>query len=155
HREGHSTGGTTIPLNAFFLDPFWIGIPLVTSMQVDHPRTTAGTHRPQSFELVFPELDRELFPKSPEPFKPLSFGLHDSTPTPLLLTVQSHAPASIQSATKVPAHVPAEGSGLFRRRFPDRTAVEPLVPIGFLGFLKHRLRSQTRPRRPRPVAQAA
>ena len=92
---------TKVALNALFLGPFRIGIPLVTSMAMDRPRTTAGTDRTKSFELIFAQLDREAFPKSSRPFKPLSSGLHEPTPTALPFTVQSHAPTSIQSVTRL------------------------------------------------------
>jgi hypothetical protein len=50
-------------------------------MAVDGPRTTAGTDRPKSFELIFAELNRRTSPKPSRLIKLLYFGLHDATAT--------------------------------------------------------------------------
>jgi hypothetical protein len=69
-------------------------------MAVDGPRTTAGTDRPDSSELIFAELNRGESPKSSRGIKPLSSGLPASNPTPLLPTVQPHARTLNRSATR-------------------------------------------------------
>src|SRR5476651_2090575 len=103
HREGQTAKKRAETLNALFLDPFWIGIPLVTSMEVDDPRTTAGTDRTKSFELIFAKLDRGASPNSSRSIKPLFSGLHKSTLTALVLTVRLHALPLIRSATRLKA----------------------------------------------------
>ena len=99
HREGQAASRMAVALNALFLDPFWIGISLVTSMAMDRPRTTAGTHRTKSFELIFAKLDRGASPNSSRPIKPLFSGHDEPTLTALLLTVGLHALPLIRSAT--------------------------------------------------------
>src|SRR6185437_12681013 len=101
HRKGQTARRMTVTLNALFLDPFWIGIPLVTSMAMDSPRTTAGTHRTKSFELIFAKLDRGASANSSRPIKPLFSGHHEPTLTALPLTVRIHALPLIRSATQL------------------------------------------------------
>jgi hypothetical protein len=101
YRESQTARTTEVTLNPLFERLFGIGIALVTSMAVDYPRTTAGTHRTHSSELIFAKLNRRRSPNSSQAIKPLYLGHHDSTPMSLCLTVQSHAPTSIHSATFV------------------------------------------------------
>jgi hypothetical protein len=112
YRESQTTRPTEVTLNPLFQRLFGIGIALVTSMAVDCPRTTAGTHRTNSSELIFAKLNRRRSPKSSRAIKPLYLGHNDSTPMNLCLTVQSHAPPSIHSATPIsPASAGSLGSG--------------------------------------------
>jgi hypothetical protein len=85
HREGQATRTTEITLDPLLERLFRLGITPVASMEVDYPRTTARTLRPQSFDLVFSKLNRGAFPKSSRSIKSLYFGLHDAS-IPLLFT---------------------------------------------------------------------
>jgi len=64
-----------------------IRITFVSPVQVHHPRTTVGALGPLSLELIFSKLNREAFPKSSPSIKPLYFGLHDASATPLFTNV--------------------------------------------------------------------
>ena len=99
HRKRQTARATEVTLNPLQQRLLRIIIAPVASVAVHHPRTTAGTGRTQSFELIFANLDRRTSPKSSRPIKPLYLGHHVSTPTILCLPVQSHAPPSIHTAT--------------------------------------------------------
>jgi hypothetical protein len=75
YRESQAARTTEIALDALLfillLRTGRISITLVTSLSVHHPRTTAGTHRPFSSELIFSKLNRGAFPKSSTTIKPL------------------------------------------------------------------------------------
>jgi hypothetical protein len=100
HGQSHTATGTKVSLNALLLGPFRIDITPVASMAVNGPRTTAGTLGAQSFELIFPELDREKFPKSSAPIKLLCLGLHEAAPRSLSTNVSHPRPARISQRYK-------------------------------------------------------
>jgi hypothetical protein len=79
-----------------------IRITFVSPVQVHHPRTTVGALGPLSLELIFSKLNREAFPKSSPSIKPLYFGLHDASATPLFTNVaHPRSPRSSQRYTKL------------------------------------------------------
>ena len=87
HREGQTARRAEITLDPLLLGAFRIGITLVTAMAVDGPRTTAGTDRTKSFELIFAQLDRGASPNSSRAIKPHCVRLHDLTGSALLTPV--------------------------------------------------------------------
>lgn len=92
HRKGPTTRRTKITLDPLHERLLRIGIPLVAPVAVNSPRTTPGTHRPFSSELVFAQLDRPTSPKSSRPFKPPDLGLHDASHRHLLTNVPPSRP---------------------------------------------------------------
>jgi hypothetical protein len=112
HGQSHTATGTKVSLNALLLGPFRIDITPVASMAVNGPRTTAGTLGAQSFELIFPELDREKFPKSSAPIKLLCLGLHEAAPRSLSTNVSHprHARISQRYMISLTRHAGNDGS---------------------------------------------
>jgi hypothetical protein len=86
-REGPPARAAKVALNPLLERPLRIGIPLVTSMAVDRPRTTAGSRRTQSFELIFAKLNAGASPKSSGAIKSLYPGLHEPNSPPALTNV--------------------------------------------------------------------
>jgi hypothetical protein len=84
NREGQTAKRTKTALDPFLAGAFRIGVAQVVPMAVDRPRTTAGTEKSRSGELIESDLNVEQKPESSRQIKPLSFGLHD-TVRPLLL----------------------------------------------------------------------
>src|ERR1044071_5024383 len=97
HRESQTARWTKITLYPLFEALLRTLIPPVTSMTVHHLRTTVGTPRPLSSELIFPKLHRGRSPNSSPPIKPLSCGHHDAPNSNLLPNVsRSRSPRTSQ-----------------------------------------------------------
>jgi hypothetical protein len=90
--DGSKRKRRAIPMKVSSMEqPAESGCRLLTSMAVNHPRTTAGTRRTQSFKLIFAKLDRGASPKPSRLIKPLYFGLHDATAPARLTNARTHA----------------------------------------------------------------
>ena len=112
HREGPATRPTEVALDTLLLllvlGACRIGVTLVSSMTMHPPRRAAGTHRTQSSELIFAQLDGRTSPESLRPIKPLYFGLSVSTGTDLPLTAKPHSHPLLRSATRERAELKKE-----------------------------------------------
>ena len=87
HRKGQTADVAEVTLDPFQARAFRIGVAEVVIMAMDGPRTTAGTYRTRSSELILAQLDGQQKPESSRQIKSFSFGLHDATPPPLLANV--------------------------------------------------------------------
>ena len=87
NRERQTATMAEVSLDPFQARAFRIGVAEVVIMAMDGPRTTAGTHRTRSSELILAQLDGQQKPESSRQIESFSFGLHDATPPPLLANV--------------------------------------------------------------------
>ena len=71
HRESQAAMRAQVTENTLPRRTFRISVARVASMAVHRPRTTAGTHRTKSAELIFAQLNRGASPQSSRDIKPL------------------------------------------------------------------------------------
>ena len=82
--QSQAAGVAEVKLDPFFLGSFGVGVAEVMSMTMDGPRTTTGTGRAKSFELIFAKLDRTRCPQSSRLSKSQFLVVHDAIPTDML-----------------------------------------------------------------------
>src|SRR5690606_15239342 len=105
HRKSQTARRMKITLDLLPGGAFRIGAALIAAVTMHHPRTTAGTLRPHSSELIFAKLNRRASLKSPEAIKPFCFGLHDPSAAALLASVplsrSRHIPPRYMNAGRI------------------------------------------------------